>query len=148
MPVEQLSFLDQRPASPAPDGGGSPSAAPARTRSTAPAHVDRSKADSGTVVESRYPEALTFLREHGPEAIAVLHVLAVDAEPIDGRLVVQASTRGLAGRLGFLSKDSVHRRLRQLQRAGVLEQLPTTGPAAAPTYVLHLDGTGITVRNG
>ncbi len=98
-------------------------------------------------VEHRYPEALDFVREHGPDAVAVLHVLAVDASLVDGRLVVQASTRGLAERLGFLSKDSAHRRLRQLLRAGVIEALPSTAPMEPPTYVLHLDGTGITVTH-
>ncbi|MBI2704038.1 MAG: hypothetical protein HYX32_01920 [Actinobacteria bacterium] len=99
------------------------------------------------LVEHRYPEALEFLREHGPDSVAVLHVLAVDAEVVDGRLVARASTRGLAERLGFLSKDSAHRRLRQLRRAGVLEALPSNGPMDPPTYVLHLDGTGITVTH-
>lgn len=79
--------------------------------------------------------------------MAVLHVLAADATVVDGRLVVRASTRGVAGRLGFLSKDSAHRRLRQLRRAGVLEALPTTGPADPPSYLLHLDGTGITLAH-
>jgi hypothetical protein len=96
-------------------------------------------------VEHRYPMALDFLRAHGPDAVAVLHLLAVDAEPIAGRLVVSVSTRALAARLGFLSKDSAHRRLRQLRRAGVIEALPSTGPTDPPSYVLHLDGTGITV---
>lgn len=104
-------------------------------------------APGDALVEHRYPGALDFLREHGPDAVAVLHVLAVDAAVIDGRLVVRASTRGLAERLGFLSKDSAHRRLRQLRRAGVLEALPSTGPMDPPTYVLHLDGTGITVTH-
>ena len=54
------------------------------------------------VIEHRYPQALEFLREHGPDAVAVLHVLAAQAEPVDGRLVGAASTRGVAGRLGFL----------------------------------------------
>ena len=99
------------------------------------------------LVEHRYPEALDFLREHGPDAVAVLHVLLVDAEVIDGRPVVRASTRGVAERLGFLSKDSAHRRLRQLRRAGVVEALPSTGPMDPPTYVLHLDGTGVTVTH-
>jgi hypothetical protein len=104
-------------------------------------------APGDALIEHRYPEALAFLREHGPDAMAVLHVLAVDAAHVDGRLVVQASTRGVAERLGFLSKDSAHRRLRQLRRAGVLEALPSTGPMDPPTYVLHLDGTGITVTH-
>lgn len=99
------------------------------------------------IVEHRYPDALAFLREHGPDALAVLHVLAVDAQVVDGRLVARASTRGLAERLGFLSKDSAHRRLRQLRRAGVLEALPSSGPMDPPSYVLHLDGTGIAVTH-
>lgn len=99
------------------------------------------------VVEHRYPEAHAFLGEHGPDALAVLHVLAVCAEVIDGRLVARASTRGVAERLGFLSKDSAHRRLRQLRRAGVLDALPSTGPMDPPSYVLHLDGTGISVTH-
>jgi hypothetical protein len=96
-------------------------------------------------VEHRYPEAHAFLSEHGPDALAVLHVLAVRAEVIDGRLVARASTRSVAEQLGFLSKDSAHRRLRQLHRAGVLDALPSTGPMDPPSYVLHLDGTGISV---
>lgn len=99
------------------------------------------------LIEHRYPEALAFLREHGPDAVAVLHVLAAEAEMVDGCRVVRASTRGVAGRLGFMSKDSAHRRLRELRRAGVLEALPTTGPMDPPSYVIHLDGTGITVTH-
>jgi hypothetical protein len=99
------------------------------------------------LIEHRYPEALEFLREHGPDAVAVLDVLVAHAELVDGQLLVAASTRGVAERLGFLSKDSAHRRLRQLRRAGVLEALPSTGPMDPPTYVVHLDGTGITVTH-
>jgi hypothetical protein len=65
-------------------------------------------------VEHRYPEALAFLRHHGPDALAVLHDLLARAEAEGGRLVARASTRDIAARLEFLSKDSVHRRLRQL----------------------------------
>lgn len=98
-------------------------------------------------IEHRYPQALVFLREHGPQALAVLHALLARAERRDGELVVQASTRDLAERLRFLSKDSVHRRLRQLARAGVIEIVhPRSGAAFAPTtYVVHLDDCGITV---
>jgi len=99
------------------------------------------------LIEHRYPQALEFLREHGPDAVAVLDLLAAQAEPVEGRLVVAASTRGVAEQLGFLSKDSVHRRLRQLRRAGVLEALPSTGSTDPPTYAVHLDGTGITVTH-
>lgn len=97
------------------------------------------------VVEHRYPQALDFLREHGPVALAVVHVLAVRAVELEGRLVVRASTRDVAEWLGFLSKDGAHRRLRQLRRVGVLESLPPTGPMDPPSYVLHLDGTGVSV---
>ncbi len=50
-------------------------------------------------------------------------------------------------RFGFLSKDSAHRRLRELRRTGVLEALPSTGLMDTPAYVIHLDGTGITVTH-
>lgn len=60
---------------------------------------------------------------------------------------------GVVERLGFLSKDSAHRRLRQLRRAGVLEGLPSTGPMSPLTYAVHLDGwrqrpsTGAPIRS-
>ncbi len=148
---EQLSLIDvpiegaaTRPVRPRPRRA----APPVERAPVEPAPVAAPTLTEGEgVVEHRYPEALAFLREHGPDAVAVMHVLAVDAAVIGGRLVVRASTRGLAERLGFLSKDSAHRRLRQLRRAGVLEALPSTGPMDPPTYVLHLDGTGITVTH-
>jgi hypothetical protein len=116
----------------------------ARPPASEPTHA---LAPGEVVVEHRYPEAHAFLSEHGPDALAVLHVLAVRAEVIDGRLVARVSTRGVAEHLGFLSKDSAHRRLRQLRRAGVLDALPSTGPMDPPSYVLHLDGTGISVAH-
>ncbi len=137
MAAEQLNIFDLPVEAPAPR--------PPRRRLCADASPAHSLAAGEVLVEHRYPEALAFLREHGPDAVAVLHVLAADATVVDGRLVVRASTRGVAGRLGFLSKDSAHRRLRQLRRAGVLEALPSTGAMDPPSYVLHLDGTGIAV---
>ena len=150
MAAEQLTLLDLPPEAtgPTPTRPRTRRATPAK-----PAIAARSETKSGdlvageVVIEHRYPQALEFLREHGPDAVAVLHVLVVQAEPVDGRLVVAASTRGVAERLGFLSKDSAHRRLRQLRRAGVLEALPSTGPMDPPTYVVHLDGTGITTAH-
>ncbi|MGH9164643.1 MAG: hypothetical protein ACRDZW_03895 [Acidimicrobiales bacterium] len=99
-------------------------------------------------IEHRYPAALGFLRRHGPQALAVLHDLASRAEQRDGQLVAVASTRDIAERLEFLSKDSVHRRLRQLARAGVIEALDRrAGSAFMPTtYLLHLDDCAITVH--
>lgn len=101
-------------------------------------------------IEHRYPQAMAFLRQHGPNAVAVLHDLLTRAEVEDGKLVARASTRDIAGRLEFLSKDSVHRRLRQLARAGVVEPIaPEPGhPFTTPSYVIHLDGSGITVATG
>lgn len=146
MPAEQLPLLGldaEVPARPPTrprvrESSGARPPAPDAPTALAPGDV---------VVEHRYPEAHAFLREHGPDALAVLHVLAVRAEVVDGRLVARASTRGVAEQLGFLSKDSAHRRLRQLRRAGVLDALPSTGPMDPPSYVLHLDGTGISVTH-
>lgn len=100
-------------------------------------------------IEHRYPAALGFLRQHGPQALAVLHDLLSHAEDHDGVLVARASTREIAERLEFLSKDSVHRRLRQLARAGVVEAVSHQPGqfSATPAYVLHLDDSGITVRS-
>ncbi len=98
-------------------------------------------------IEHRYPAALGFLRQHGPQALAVLHDLLIRAEDREGELVARASTRDIAGRLEFLSKDTVHRTLRQLSRAGVIEALDRCPGSsfASTTYVLHLDDSGITV---
>ncbi len=98
-------------------------------------------------IEHRYPAALVFLRQHGPQALAVLHDLLTRAEDREGELVARASTRDIAGRLEFLSKDTVHRTLRQLSRAGVIEALDRRPGSsfASTTYVLHLDDSGITV---
>ena len=146
MAAEQLTLLDLTP-----EATG-PSQARPRARRAAPTRPQIAAESTGlvageVVIEHCYPQALEFLREHGPDAVAVLHALVAQAEPVEGRLVVAASTRGVADRLGFLSKDSAHRRLRQLRRAGVLEALPSAGPMDPPTYVVHLDGTGITVAH-
>lgn len=103
------------------------------------------------LIEHRYPAALAFLRAHGPQALAVLHDLLARAERRDGVLVARASTRDIADQLQFLSKDTVHRTLRQLARAGVIEVLDRrSGSSFAPTtYVVHLADSGITVlRDG
>ena len=86
------------------------------------------------------------MRRHGALALAILHDLLSCAEVLDDKLVAQASTREIAERLDFLSKDSVHRRLRELVRSGVIEPtgLPAS-PFATPSYVIHLDGSGITI---
>lgn len=98
-------------------------------------------------IEHRYPEALAFLRRHGAEALVILDDLAAHAERRGSQLVVQASVREIAGRLSFLSKDTVHRRMRQLLRAQILCALSSTPPSPfeRPTYVLDLTDTGISV---
>jgi SOS-response transcriptional repressor LexA len=79
--------------------------------------------------------------------LAVLHDLLARSEHRDGALVAQASTREIADRLQFLSKDSVHRCLRQLARAGLIEAVDRQhGSTFQPTtYIVHLDESGITV---
>ncbi|HUR24367.1 MAG TPA: winged helix-turn-helix domain-containing protein [Acidimicrobiales bacterium] len=97
-------------------------------------------------IEHSYPDALAFLREYGPETVAVLHDLLAHAELRDGELVVRASMRQIAGRLGFISKDTVHRRLRQLVRAGVVRRAVSTAAGdVAPIYVIDLTETAISV---
>ena len=98
-------------------------------------------------IEHRYPEALAFLRRHGPEAVAVVHDLLAQSHRDGVQLVVQASVRQVADRLGLVSKDTVNRRMRALLRAGVLRRLPVENPCSfqAPTYVLDLSGTGISL---
>jgi DNA-binding IclR family transcriptional regulator len=95
------------------------------------------------VVEHHYPAAFALLREQGPLAVAVLHVLVSRAaEERDGSFVTRASVREIAEELESVSKDSVHRALRGLMRAGVIEPTGT----APSTYVVRLRGWGIAVR--
>ncbi len=43
-------------------------------------------------IEHRYPEALAFLRRHGPEALAVVHDLLAQSHRDDGQLVPRQAT--------------------------------------------------------
>jgi hypothetical protein len=100
-------------------------------------------------IEHRYPDALAFLQKHGSEALAVLHDLLAHSELRDGDLVVEATVRETAERLGFLSKDTVHRRLRRLIRAGVVRRVPGSSTPGARfvrrAYAIDLDNTGISL---
>ena len=101
---------------------------------------------AGVQVRHDYPAASAFLRLHGPNALAVLHDLLVHAERRGDDLVVRASVRQVAQRLGFASKDTVHRQVRQLVRVGVLQKLGAgVTPFEPPTYPVELSGTGICV---
>jgi hypothetical protein len=99
-------------------------------------------------IDHRYPDALPFLQQHGPDTVAVLHDLLINARCRDGVLVVETSVRQVADRLRFLSKDSVHRRVRELLHAGVLRPAhdSTCAPFLRRAYVVDLSGTGIAVR--
>lgn len=96
-------------------------------------------------IELHYPEALAFLRRHGPQAVAVVHDLVAQSHSDHGQLVVQASVRQVTERLSSLSKDTVNRHMRTLLLDGVLRRLviEETSRFEAPTYVLNLSGTGI-----
>jgi len=98
-------------------------------------------------IEHRYLETLPFLHEHGADALVVLHDLIAHTQRCGHELVVQTSVREIAGRLSFLSKDTVHRRLRHLRHAQVIRTATTTmtSPFDRPTYVVELTGTGISV---
>jgi DNA-binding Lrp family transcriptional regulator len=95
-----------------------------------------------TRIEHCYPDALAFLQQHGPDALAIVHDLLADAELRDGQPFVQKSTRQIAQDL-FISKDTVHRRLRKLHRAGVIQVVVVATAFEPPTYVVNLTGTGI-----
>lgn len=99
-------------------------------------------------IEHRYPPAYAYVKQHGPDSIAILHDLITHAEIVGDQLVVQASVRQIAERLPRMSKDTVYRRLRELHRAHVIRVATTAaiGRFERPTYVLDLTGTGISVR--
>lgn len=95
-------------------------------------------------IEHSYPQAQSFLIAHGHQGVAVLHALLQDAAVENDVLVASGSSRSLAARTELLSKDTVHRHLLRLQRAGVLTRVPSTDHRTS-AYVVHLDGLGISV---
>jgi hypothetical protein len=95
-------------------------------------------------IEHTYPAASAFLAAHGHQGVAVLHALLQDAHLDGGRLVASGSSRILAARTEQLSKDTVHRHLLKLQRAGILHRVATR-ESRVPVYVVHLDDLGIAV---
>ncbi len=111
------------------------------------ADTEASPATTEIRIEHLYPQSFSFVEQHGPLAIAIVHDLINHAEARGDQLVVQASVRQIAGRLPFISKDTVHRRLRGLHRAGVIRTATTrtAGQFERPSYILDLTGTGISV---
>jgi DNA-binding IscR family transcriptional regulator len=98
-------------------------------------------------VTHTYPEASDVLRDLSGDAVVVLHALLAESRRVDGVLVASVSLRDIAARLA-LSKDTVHRRLRDLRRAGVVEVTPpTAGLLSAPSYRMHVTDVGITVTH-
>ena len=80
----------------------------------------------------------------GPDALLVLLDLAAHAvDSVDG-VVVAASYRDVARRVG-LSKDTVGRRIATLRRVGVVADQPdrSGGRFEVRNYVLRLDEVGI-----
>ncbi len=91
----------------------------------------------------RYPQAAGLTQAVGGHGIAVLHALIQRATYSDGRLVASVSLRDLCIDVPA-SKDTVSRRIDQLQRMGIVERLlQDNGPFISTTYVLHLEGHGI-----
>ncbi|MDQ1536283.1 MAG: hypothetical protein QOE58_676 [Actinomycetota bacterium] len=101
---------------------------------------------SDACIEHRYPQVLTFVHRFGAEALVIVDNMASRAQLCDGQLQVETSVRDIAGHLKVCSKDTVHRRLRQLTRARVVSRVSTTSDPFHPsTYVLDLRDTGISV---
>ncbi len=95
-------------------------------------------------IEHHYPQAQAFLVAHGQQGVIVLHALLQDADERGGVIVASGSSRTLAARTELVSKDTVHRQLMSLQRAGILQRVPSDD-SRSPSYVVHLDDLGITV---
>jgi DNA-binding Lrp family transcriptional regulator len=101
---------------------------------------------SDACIEHRYPQVLTFVHRFGADALVIVDNMASRAQLRDGRLEVETSVRQIADHLKVCSKDTVHRRIRQLTRARVISRITTASdPFHPPTYVLHLRDTGISV---
>ncbi len=90
-------------------------------------------------------QALNLGYRLGSEALLVLLDLAVHATDSSDGIVVAASYRDVARRLG-ISKDTVGRRVALLRRAGVVVELTDRemGRFEARSYRLHLDLAGVT----
>ncbi len=98
---------------------------------------------SDIAIVHRYPQAAGLTQAVGGHGIAVLHALIQRAVHSEGRLVASVSLRDLCIVVPA-SKDTVSRRIDQLERMGIVERLPQDeGPFISTTYVLHLEGHGI-----
>ena len=95
------------------------------------------------VIVHRYPAATALTHSVGGHGIAVLHALIQRSSRRQGRLEASASLRELCVDVPA-SKDTVSRRIVQLERLGVVERMPHCGGLfTSNTYVLHLEGHGV-----
>lgn len=91
----------------------------------------------------RFPLAEMLTQRIGGNGIVVLHVLIRLSEERSGERIVSASLREVSDLLPT-SKDTVARRIDQLQRVGVLRQIDHSDDPFAPrTFVLQLANHGI-----
>lgn len=98
---------------------------------------------SNAAILHRYPQAAQLTLSVGGHGIAVLHALIQRAVMVEGRLEVSASLRLLCVDVPA-SKDTVSRRIDQLERMGIVERIThEDGPFISTTYILHLEGHGI-----
>ena len=98
---------------------------------------------SDIAIVHRYPQAAGLTLAVGGHGIAVLHALIKRAAIVDGNLVASVSLRDLCVDVPA-SKDTVSRRIDQLERLGIVHRpVQPAGPFTASTYVLHLEGHGI-----
>lgn len=91
------------------------------------------------------PRALSLGYRLGSDTLLVLLDLAVHASDSPGGIVVTASYRDIARRLG-VSKDTVGRRMAVLRAAGVVVELNehSVDRFEARSYRLYLDFAGVT----
>ncbi len=90
-----------------------------------------------------YPAAANLTQAMGGHGLSVLHALLQHAHLDNGDLIVSISLRQLRIDVAA-SKDTISRRLNQLEHLGVVKRIrPDDGPFVATTYRLHLEGHGI-----
>ena len=98
---------------------------------------------SDIAIVHRYPQAAGLTLAVGGHGIAVLHALIKRAAVVDGLLVASVSLRDLCVDVPA-SKDTVSRRIDQLERLGIVHRpVQPAGLFTASTYVLHLERYGI-----
>ena len=85
-----------------------------------------------------------FIARFDPTALAICLELASRAtnHNSNGAVIAEIGLRDLASRIG-LSKDTVHRHLRHLEHACIIERIPGHTTFSPCTYLIHLAPIGI-----